>query len=352
VIALWLLGCGSGSVDPDLTAKREALEAFASAKAELERGDAAAARQAFAAVPEVHPIVRAWEAHAAAEAGDATGAVAILDEVVAEHPELGIARYNRAAYLARLGQAQRAADELAVAIELGVVDVREAMADPDFSRRLDHPAFAFLVANALVVAVESPPASTFLGSEVRLTLRITGAGELPIEVESPSAKGPVTLVKHVESVTDPIEGPGRTLTWAWRVEGAGEIVLDPLVVTAGPLSTETSGARVEAAAPPERGDPTDRPVTFPVASAIGADLEVGQARWVEGRLQVKVAGSERLAREPAGPAPRRYTFREGGVTRWVVEEHLDEPPIQSLTRTTGPQQTEPVAIPERPSTGD
>lgn len=347
MIALVLAAC-SGPPDPDLRAKREAVDAFERAKAQLEGGDASAARSTFAAIPAVHPIVDAWEARAAAAAGDVEGALAILDAVVAEHPELAVARYNRSAYLARLGRHEQAGQELEIAIELGAASVRDAIADPDFASHLDHPAFSLIASSALIVAVESPPASTFLGSEVRLTLRVTGAGDGPIAVASAEARGPVSLVEHVESRTDPLEGPGRTLTWAWRVDGPGTVRLDPLLVTAGPLSAETAGATVEAAAPPDRGDPTPRPIAFPVASGIGAGLGLGAARWVDGQLQVKVAGTDRLVRQPPGPPPRRYTYREGGVTVWVVQEYTDDPTITSISRTVGPRKAEPVAIPPRP----
>ena len=147
-----LLACGA--VDPDLRAKREAVDAFERAKAQLEAGDAVGARRAFAALPEVHPIVAAWEARAAARSGDIEGAVTTLGTLLEEHPTLGVARYNRAAYLARLGRLDEAGRDLQVAIELGAADVRQAMADADFAPHLEHPALRFLVANALIVAVE------------------------------------------------------------------------------------------------------------------------------------------------------------------------------------------------------
>ncbi len=348
MIVIVVLSCWTSTpVDPDLRAKREAVEGFERARAMLDAGDAAGARVAFARLPEVHPIVRAWEARAAAEAGDVEGAVVILDQLVARRPEIGLARYNRAAYLARLGRLDAAGQELTVALELRAATLREAVEDPDFAPHLDHPAFALVAANALVVAVDPPPSSTFLGSEVRLTLRVTGAGDAPITVSSPSAQGPVTLVEHIESVTDPLEGPGRKLTWAWRIEGPGTVVLDPLVVQAGALSTEAAGATVEAAAPPDRGDPTPRPIAFPVASTVGVGLDVGAARWVDGRLQVKVDGSDRVSRTPPGPPPVRYLFREGGVTKWVIEEHADEPAIASVQRITGPRTAAAVKMPDR-----
>ncbi|MEO0600730.1 MAG: tetratricopeptide repeat protein [Myxococcota bacterium] len=341
------------SPDPDLRAKRAAVDAFDQAKAQLEAGDAAGARAAFAAMPAVHPVVKAWEARAAAAAGDLEGAVAILDLLLAQTPDFGLARYNRAAYRARLGQLEGAAEDLTLALEVGATTLREATVDPDFAPHLEHPAFAVIAANALIVAVEPPPTSTFLGSEVRLTLRITGAGGRALSVTSPAAQGPVTFVEHVEAVTDPLQG--RTLTWAWRVDGPGTVVLEPITVTNGTVTMTTSGARVEAAAPPGRGDPTSRPIAFPIASQVAEGLADGVARWVDGRLQVKLESGDRLIRRPSGPPPRRFTFRERRVTSWVVEEHPDEPAIVAIERITGTGKTEPVAIPDRPGaspTGD
>ena len=114
----------------------------------------------------------------------------------------------------------------------------------------------------------------------------------------------MTLVEHVESVEPPGQGPDRILTWAWRVEGPGTVVLDPLVVTAGPVSTEVRGGEVQAVAPPDRGDPAVRSIVFPVASDVGQELSSRGPRWVDGQLQIKIDGGERLTREPPGPPPR------------------------------------------------
>lgn len=348
-MVLALVACWSSSPDPDLGAQRAAVEGFVVAKAALDNGQSAAARKGFANLPPVHPVIALWEARAAAEAGDLKGALAVLDDVIADLPEYGLARYNRAAYLARSGEIELAASDLEVALAMRATTLHEAMADPDFAPHLEHPALGFLVRNALIVAVEPPPPSTFLGSEVRLTLRVTGAGNQPLTVTSPQATGPVTLVEHTETLTQGAAGTGRTLVWAWRTDGPGTIVLDPLAVTAGPLTAETTGPRVLVAAPPERGDPTPKPLVFPVASVVGRDLAIGDARWAEGRLRIKVAAGDRLEREPPGPPPRRFTYREGGKVLWVVEEHEDRPSITNVTRTTRPGATTPVTVPARPS---
>lgn len=344
---LWWLACSTP--DPDLRTKHDAVEAFEQAKALLNAGDAARARSAFAEIPGVHPIIGAWEARAAAESGDLDAALTLLEAVVKDAPDMGIVRYNRAAYLARAGQPEAAGRELEVAIELGATTVREALSDADFAPHLDHEAFGFLAANALIVAVEPPPVSTFLGSEVRLTLRVSGMGkEEPVTVSSAAATGPVVLVSHTESLDTKVADGRRTLTWTWRVEGPGTIVLDPITVTSGRWSSEVTGGRVEASAPPDRGDPTSRPIAFPVSSQVARGLEVGDARWVEGRLQVRAQGDERLVREPPGPPPQRFSFRQDGALWWVIEAHADTPPIASVNRTKGPKTSVPVDLPQRP----
>ena len=85
----------------------------------------------------------AWHARALAADGQLEPAVELLERVLRVHARFAEARYNRAAYLARLGRLDEAGPELARALADGAARSRQAMVDPDFAPHLDHPAFAF-----------------------------------------------------------------------------------------------------------------------------------------------------------------------------------------------------------------
>ena len=81
----------------------------------LESGDYDRAIEAFAEAHRARPndiLLEAWRAKAFAEAGQTQEAVSLLDRVIAARPSFLEARYNRAAYRARMGDFEGAAVDL------------------------------------------------------------------------------------------------------------------------------------------------------------------------------------------------------------------------------------------------
>lgn len=317
MILLWL-GCSQG--DPELRAQRRALDAWEEGVAALP-GDPLAAREAFARAQEARPddvLLQAWEAEARAASGDLQGATDALETVLRRAPRFAEARYNRAAYLARSGQLEAAGPELALALEHGARRSREAMVDPDFAPHLQHPAFAFLPDDLLMVAVDAPREAVFWGSEATVRLRVVGAMGAPVHLHADALSGPVTLTHAVEDVVESTEGPVRDLLWTFKVEGAGEVVLGPLSVQSGGWTKELPAIRFATTAPPGREPPLGSlPLDLPVPTDVCADLVPPAVRRTDGTVDVLSLPQDRVSVDAPGP-PVRYELRDRSQPVWVL----------------------------------
>lgn len=333
LVALGLLGCDR--TPPELVAAREAVAQWREGEARLQAGDPDAAAAIFAEARRTldHPVLTLWHARAVAEGGNLIGAVALLDQVLKLPDPPPEARYNRAAYLARLDRPEEAGPELEAALSEGGLSALVALEDPDFAALRAHPAFAFLPDSALVVEVEPPPPVAFLGSEITLRLRLSGLVRPPITIVPGVAEGPLQLVSAVEDRISTPSGPGTELTWTWRIAGAGTVTLGPLEVTAGDHRASTAPIEVEASAPPDRVLPSLPPPSLPIPSAALGGLEGPGARLRGSILEVRAGPRDRVTLEPPGPPPaERLEGREAGRTRWV------------LLRYPGAQATQRVVI--------
>lgn len=331
LLALWLLACQRP--DPELVAQREALEQWREGKALLEEGAAEEAERRFEAALEHRPddpVISAWRAQAVARQGDLDRAVALLDAVLARHPRFAEARYNRAAYLARLGDPEAAAADLERALEDGAGRARDVLDDPDFEPHLDHPAFAFLPRHTLLVAVDAPEGPAFLGNRVDVRLRVLGTtGELA-RVSAESASGPVRLLSVVEDVIATSEGEGRDLTYTFEVVGPGEVVLGPLDVQANGHGAEVPAITFRTVGPDGSEAPEVPALDLRTPSELGTGQPDATAVWRAPELRVKAAQGDRVQVDPDPGTPTiRMELRERGRPTWMLLRWtLESPPAR------------------------
>ncbi|MEQ1507496.1 MAG: hypothetical protein ABMB14_35025, partial [Myxococcota bacterium] len=318
-----LTGCGR--TDPELDPRARALAAWEAGRAALDAGDFATARTRFHDARALHPVplLGAWEARAAAAAGDNEGAVALLDAVLDRAPTFAEARYNRAAYLVRLGRIEHAAADLRQALDDGPLRSMMVLEDPDFASVLDHPAFAFLPQDALTVVVTPPPPTAFWGAEVPLHVKLLGIVSPPLSVTADRATGPLELLTVTEDTFATSLGTtGVDLGWTWRVAGAGPVELGPLSFRAGRYTATADVVRVDAQAPPGK-TATTTALTLDLPSEWIARVPARTAVRLDGQLVAHALPSDRVTTEPELAPPARYELREAGtptdvVLRWSI----------------------------------
>lgn len=321
--------------DPVLDPVKASLLASQRGEALLADGKAAEAEAAFAEAREhkEHPVLAAWQAQALAERGALEPAVALLGDVLVMAPELAVARYNRAAYLARLGRTEDAAAELSRAIADGAATAREAAADPDFAGLRGHPHFPFLPAALLEASVSVPEGTAFWGSELFIEATVTGAALAPVRFEGgvPEAP-PLSLVRVVESV-QPGPDPVRTLTWTVRVEGEGSGSLGPWTVHAGERSVEVPARMLEAAAPPGKAPATQGAWQWWVPSDLRGDREPPAVWQQDGALWVLTPAGGHVETEGQQPS-LLLEQREGPSTQALIYRFDQEVPADQPVRIT------------------
>ena len=209
---LGLLACSSPQKDPQLEALRSALQFWEAGVEYMERGQPHEAQVAFKEALREDPddlILKVWWAKSLAAAGHLEAAARVLDAVLIEEPGFVEARYNKAAYLTRMGKVDEAAPELHKALDEGAATSYDVLDDPDFQEWLDDPAFSFLPRTSMVLNLEGPRGSVFLGDEFGLTLRVFGADKAALKVEFRNASGPVELVSVQEDRVNSTAGPVR-----------------------------------------------------------------------------------------------------------------------------------------------
>jgi len=320
LVLWWWLACTQS--DPQLMALQDAVEHWEAGAEAMDDGDGALALQHFRKARQVRPsdsLLGAWEARAMAEQGDVQGAIAVLDEVLGELPAFAEARYNRAAYKARLGDAPGAAADLRRAIEDGACRGRDVLSDPDFAGLLGHPDMAFLPSDVLQVTVEAPDESAFWGSEVAVVMRIIGAKPGPVAVRAEAVDGPLSMLSVFEDARDSTEGPYREITWSMRVAGAGPVVMGPFHVSSGDHIQHVEAVRFEAKAPPGKEEANiELPVSFATVLEVGGQMQPASMRYDGDRLFVKYQAGDRVVLTPPVSPPIRYEYQRGARPEWVV----------------------------------
>lgn len=306
-------GCGGAPADrqdPELDAAAAALAAWRRGEALLAAGDADAARGAFAEASALRPepVLVAWEGRAAAAAGDHAAALGLLRAALAGEPALAAARWALALELARTGDAAAAAAELQRALADGAGTPADVRLDPDWAPFLGDPAFTFVPAAAVSLTASALPDTTYWGSELTVTLELTGRPGPEVAWSAP-ATGPVALRR----VSEVVAADRRTLELGWVVTGAGPVAL-------GPFGAATAGARVEA---PARALTADAPPGREVAPPAPAwpdwspdGLPAALARR-GGVVWAPIDGVERVTTDPPRPQLLVRTTRDGSRRAWV-----------------------------------
>ncbi len=316
-VVMLLAACSGPS--PDLVAARAAVSAWDAGVDHLDGGEPDAAIEDFERGLSARPgdvLLLAWRARAEAESGQVDRAVTTLDAVLSLRPDFAEARYNRAAYIARLGRIEEAAEELSRALADGARRPEDVLGDSDFRPHLGHPALAFLPRHALKVVVEGRSESAFWGAEIPVRLLVVGNEDEPVQIALAQLEGPAEIIKAVQDTIHSTDGLSTEITWTLRVTGAGVVTLGPWTVTSAGRTAEHPAIVFEALAPADKAVPTSTlDGALPVPSEVAGerdDLEL----WREGALSwVKVRPGDRL--ELAGPS-LRLERRRGPVLEWVA----------------------------------
>jgi len=335
MLILWLVACGG---DPELRAQRNAITAWREGKAALESGDAEGALERFESA-RTHqpddPVVAAWVASAHAKNGDLEGAVEGLGGVLESSPHFAEARYNRAAYLARLGRLDEAGAELSWALDDGAARARQAMVDPDFAPHLEHPAFAFLPDEMLLVALDAPSEALFWGSEATVRFRIVGGLGAPATLDAEQLQGPIELISAAEDVVESSEGLVRDLSWTYKVRGAGEVLLGPFTVHSDPWTAEVRAVAFPATAPPGKSVPQGLPaLSFDTPTTVAAGLQPPAVRYINGVLDVMTAPGDRVRIDPPPTAaPVIFELNDRSKPVWKLARYrVDKRPRVRVMR--------------------
>lgn len=324
---IWLL-LACGSREPALTAQQGALAAWRRGEAALAAHDPVAAGRAFdeaLVLQPDDPVLLAWKGKAAADSGDLDAAIVLIDRALELDPSFAVARYDRAAWLARRGHAEDAAVDLEIALR-GGIDVlpRDVLDDPDFAPYADHPAFAaVLPQHVLNVAVDEPEGDVFRGSEFDVRFRVFGARSGPIDLTFGELSGPFALVAAFEDTAPSTDGPVRDLAFRFRATGAGEVRLGPVTVASGTRVVTLPALAIGAKAPPGREAPEEPAPTRLVTPSATLAGRAPPTAWRDGgALLVASSPGDLVAIDPPVAAvPTTAELRDHGtpkvvITRW------------------------------------
>ena len=98
--------------------------------------------------------------------------------------------------------------------------------------------------------MKGPSSAVFLGTEVSIVLTVLGE-ESGLELQPITLTGPLELVRVFDDLTETPEGTAHTITWTYRVSGAGQVQLGPIQVRSGRWESETSVVQFPTTAPPD-----------------------------------------------------------------------------------------------------
>ena len=312
MIIAWLwLACSS--VPEDLASQRDALAAYRRAEAALASGAVDDALRhidtAIARRPR-DPLLVAWRAEVVARQ-DPLQAADDLEALLAAHPRFGIARYNRAAYLARAGKLFDAGPELQRALAEGAASVEQVRSDEDFAPHLQHPALNFLPLPQLDVSLGRLPERAFRDAEVPVVVR--ALTDQPVTIEG-AVEGPGEVVAVVEDR----RGAEQVLTWTLRAVAPGSARVGPLTVRSGGMEQALAEARFEVVGPLDAPQGVDVTTALPLPSDPAFACPMGVAVRGDEAIYVRTDAVSRVTVAPPQPPRWRLELREEGQTKWVT----------------------------------
>jgi hypothetical protein len=304
-----------------LVAQRDAIDAWRVGKKALDDGDPAGALKHFETASAARPkdaLLVAWQGNALEAAQDLEGALKKLDRALLLSPKLGLAQYNRAAILARLGRTEDAAAQLMSALSTGVATAGEAAADPDFAAVLSDPAFSFLPTRAPTLTIDAPEGPVFWGSQVQVVLTAADAVSSALEAH---VVGPA---QQVASVLETLADGRVRWTFMLQVKGRGTIELGPFSVEGG---TVVEAVVLEADAPegkPEFQQPDQRRSLRHAGSWAEWLPETG-ALATRDEILVRAGPTDRLQGPVGASRKERHELRADGQSQWVFHRFVGLP---------------------------
>ena len=311
--------------DPELVSQRDAIAAWERGRQALSDGEPGQARTHFQEARQVRPrdgLLLAWEARAAAEAGDLDSAILLLEEGLALQGGVAEARYNLAAYLVRAERPGEAARHLQQALVDGQLSPRDVLDDADFAEVLAHPAFAFLPVATLEADLDLPDSAVFWGSQATVELSVKGARS---PVVSGQIAGPVELVSGIWDVSGPPGDRIHRYAWTVVVRGEGEVTVQDLSVRDGDRSLPIQRAQFAATAPPGKPAFAERVIALPTPEG-ATDLELPGVNGGAGRAVARAKSVQKVSIEPDGGRIQRFEQREEGRTIWTLHRWEDLKP--------------------------
>jgi hypothetical protein len=321
VFLSFLLGCG-GPGEPELSSYKQAITEFDQGTQAMEAGDLPTALAAFERAQAIRPsdvILGAWRAKVLADSGQLEAAIAELGKVVAARPNFTEARYNRAAYLARLERFDEAAKDIRKLLDAEAYTVADLYEDPDFEAALGDAAFAFVPKATVTGELLVPEHAVVHGTDVPVRLRLSSTTRLTGLDVTGTVTGPARLTRVLE---EPFDG-GVTVTWTLRVVGSGSVAVGPFwVEAAGAQKHQVFATQFETWTPPNRAEEEPRTVSLQLPSKRVGDRTPSDA-WREGE-SVYVLISEGHKVETTPPAAVDaviYERRRKGLADWVLLQY-------------------------------
>ncbi|GDX79979.1 hypothetical protein LBMAG42_17900 [Deltaproteobacteria bacterium] len=319
IAALLLLACA----DKELAPLKGALDDYSRGRAALEAGEKEAAVAAFVEARRGDPgsaVLALWEARARAATGDVAGAEALATGVIAEHPDAGLAWYNRAAWRVRLGHHDAAADDLRHAIVLGARSPYEAALDEDFRSVLGTAPFLEVLPPAPVVGrTTGPEGNVFLGSDLLVQVELLSAPGVRAELHrSTDSPGCVVLERVVEDQATQAGVLARRIDLHFRASAAcsARLAFDVSMTDGSmpPIPMLPVAIQVEAPSSFRQPAPDVLPSRIPLPGSIAPT----SGGWTAGRAGGLVWAMGRADVSPTldgASAPIRLELRVDGSTR-------------------------------------
>jgi len=265
--------------------------------------------------------LKVWWAKSLAASGHREAAVRVLSTVLEDKPGFLEARYNKAAYLSRMGKVDEAAPVLRRALDEGAATVYDVLEDPDFVDWLDDPAFSFLPRTSIEVQVEGPKGAVFLGGEFGLTYQVLGAGVDSLNVVFQHASGPVELISVDE---DRLRTTGPTvvdLSFRYRVIASGTANFGPATISSKGRSGVVESHKIIALGPPKQTkDRSDLKTTeMRSPKEILGRHKIPEVWQDKGRTFVSARPSDKVVYDGAMTGwPIQYVYKQSGQPHWVV----------------------------------